>query len=175
LFNLGFLALSNTAESQRLIKWWGERTYHYCYYKQSSGYFVDQLWASLFPVFFNEVRIIKNPGLNVAYWNLYERNITKSGTTFTVNKDFPLVFFHFSSFNVNDTDKLSSHPSLESIKGNGELSEIADIYKGKLEDNNISFYRNIRYHYENTNSKKSYAYKLKKKIVSKMINILNEF
>ena len=37
--------------------------------------------------------------MNVAYWNLHERNLSESdGMTF-VNREHPLIFTHFSGFN----------------------------------------------------------------------------
>ncbi len=53
------------------------------------------------PGMFAGVRILREPGYNVAYWNLHERAVACTDPL-TVNGE-PLHFFHFSGF---DPDKL---------------------------------------------------------------------
>lgn len=103
LYNLGFLAVRNNEEVIRFLTWWKERTYQQGYIDLYNGIFVDQLPVNLVPLFFKGVHILQDPGLNMAPWNLHERTLTSEGSTYLVNGEHPLRFFHFSSFN---TDKI---------------------------------------------------------------------
>jgi hypothetical protein len=76
-FNLGFLGLQRSDQSDRLLSWWSERMREHCIINLTEGYFVDQIWFNLVPGFFGPVTITHQPGWNMAYWNLHERILTK--------------------------------------------------------------------------------------------------
>ncbi|MGD0931943.1 MAG: glycosyltransferase [Candidatus Korobacteraceae bacterium] len=100
-YNLGFLGLRNSLESRRLLRWWSDKLYHHCLVSIENNLFVDQRWMDMVPALFAGVRILREPGYNVAYWNLHERAVACTDPL-TVNGE-PLHFFHFSGF---DPDKL---------------------------------------------------------------------
>jgi hypothetical protein len=95
-FNLGFLAVNNDAEARRFAQWWDDRLRDWCYDQTEIGVFVDQKWCNLVPCFFDNVTILRDPGLNVASWNLSQRHITTSETGQLLVNDVPLKFYHFT-------------------------------------------------------------------------------
>ena len=96
VFNLGFLAVNNVPSGRALIDWWAERLHHFCFDDIPGGLFTDQRWMDLAPCFFDDIRIIRDPGFNVATWNLSRRTVTGDYSSgFVVNKS-PLGFYHFS-------------------------------------------------------------------------------
>lgn len=98
IYNLGFIAVSNTEESRRFAKWWSDRVYHYCVADIPNGLFTDQRWIDFAPVFFEGVHILKSPRFNVATWNLTTRKLAGDETRgYTVNGE-PLGFYHFTGF-----------------------------------------------------------------------------
>lgn len=97
IYNLGFLALKRSQNSLQLVDWWKQRVYHWGYDQPCNGLFTDQLWMNFAPVFFEKVYVLRNPGYNMAPWNLHERRLSRENETILVNGQFPLVFFHFSS------------------------------------------------------------------------------
>jgi len=98
-FNLGFLLLRRGEESQRLLAWWAERLREKAVIQLVEGYFTDQIWMNLVPVYFEKVRILRSFGLNLAFWNLHERTVSSDpGGGYRVNGRDPLVFVHFSSY-----------------------------------------------------------------------------
>jgi len=98
IFNLGFLGLNNSDEANEFLQWWANRLYLYCREDTANGIFTDQKWCDAVPAFFDNYKIIKHPGCNVASWNLCEREITfKEGSPF-VDDHFPLVFYHFTKY-----------------------------------------------------------------------------
>ena len=76
VYNLGFLGLRNGLESKRLLRWWSDKLYHHCIVAVEQNLFVDQRWMDLAPSLFEGVRILREPGYNVAYWNLHERSVS---------------------------------------------------------------------------------------------------
>ncbi len=98
VFNLGFLGARGDAEGRRLVDWWAERLRRFCYDDFSRGLFTDQRWMDLAPCFFPEVGIVRDPGFNVATWNLTHRQVTGSLATGVLINGAPLGFYHFSGF-----------------------------------------------------------------------------
>ncbi len=96
IFNLGFLAVSGTEEGLRFARWWRDRLLEFCYDDVANGLFTDQRWCDHAPVFFDGVYIMRDPGYNVASWNLSQRMITieQDGTIRAAGQI--LRFFHFT-------------------------------------------------------------------------------
>lgn len=104
-FNLGFLAIRNDAEGVRCAEWWTERLRAWCHDRRDIGIFVDQKWFNLVPAFFDRVHILRDPGCNVASWNLSRRRIEIGADgRILVNGTHPLRFFHFTKLGpIGDT------------------------------------------------------------------------
>ena len=98
IFNLGFLAIRNDAPGRAFAAWWAARLHEACYDDVANGLFTDQKYCDLVPALFDNVVIARDPGWNVASWNLSRRRvrITDDGDI-TANGD-PLAFYHFTKF-----------------------------------------------------------------------------
>jgi hypothetical protein len=96
IFNLGFVAIRTHGEGRRFAEWWRDRLLRYCYDDMPNGLFVDQRWCDHVPALFDKVKVIRDPGYNVASWNLSTRTVEvgKDGRI-TVN-GAPLRFWHFT-------------------------------------------------------------------------------
>ena len=97
VYNLGFLALNASVDSaHQFAAWWASRLENWCKDDRANGIFVDQKWCDLAPALFDNVCILRDPGCNVASWNLSNRQIevSKDGAI-TVN-GHPLRFYHFT-------------------------------------------------------------------------------
>ena len=106
-YNLGFVAVGPGGAP--MLDWWAERLRRECLVRPTEGRFVDQRWMDLAPSYF-DVAIWKDPGCNVAYWNLHDREVTRGATGYEVNGG-PLRFFHFSGFSPLQPDRdLEVHP-----------------------------------------------------------------
>jgi hypothetical protein len=92
------------------------------------------------------VYIEKNPGYNMAGWNLHEREITnKIGGKFTVNKNNELVFFHFSGVKVN-TNNISDH-SRYTFEDRTDLEELINTYRRYIINNGNDFFSSFQCYY----------------------------
>jgi hypothetical protein len=96
VYNLGFLAVAGTAEGKRFARWWRDRLLRFCFDDIPAGLFTDQRWCDLIPAFFPGTHILRDPGYNVASWNLSRRpiSIDESGAILAAGQ--PLRFFHFT-------------------------------------------------------------------------------
>ncbi|WP_080055444.1 glycosyltransferase family protein [Spirosoma aerolatum] len=121
LYNLGFLALRRSETTKLIIDWWADKLKDSCYQRVSEGLFVDQLPLNYLPIFFENIIISKNLGLNMAYWNLHEREITsynEESKFYFINNKYPLIFFHFSNFNPLESNIISKYQNRFHIDSN---------------------------------------------------------
>ena len=147
IYNLGFIAVANVPEGRKFLDWWGERTFNFGEISPEKGLFVDQLWLNLATVFFDNVKVSSNPGLNVSYWNLHERNISSKDDAFVVNEKFPLVFYHFSSYKPSDSSRMSPYQDRYSFETRPDVAELFDIYNKNLGANKHDYFCKIECHY----------------------------
>jgi hypothetical protein len=96
VYNLGFIGVKNGPEGRRFASWWGDRLEYFCYEAASEGIYTDQRWCDLVPAFFDGVTILRDPGFNVASWNLSSRPIAFDGTGAIFAGSSPLRFYHFT-------------------------------------------------------------------------------
>ena len=75
IYNLGFIAVG--AAGYRFLSWWHERLKTDAIVDVANGLFTDQRWIDWVPSLFNHV-ILKDRGLNAAYWNMHDREITRT-------------------------------------------------------------------------------------------------
>jgi hypothetical protein len=132
VFNLGFIAVSKTSETARFLDWWEHRCLTSGYNERWTGLFVDQKWINLVPCYFDSVHVLKHPGCNVAYWNLHERQLAKTGSSWVINGEAPLIFFHFSGVSVDGGSRISKHTDQFDLDSRSDLAEIFADYRERL-------------------------------------------
>jgi hypothetical protein len=101
-FNLGFLAVARSESAAAFLDWWADRCLRLGFYEPQIGLAVDQKWVDLAPAYFQGVCVLRDRGLNVAFWNLHERVLGQVEGQWFVNGTEPLYFMHFSSFSTDD-------------------------------------------------------------------------
>ena len=145
-YNLGFIGINKFATS--FLDFWKERLLHDCVVDIENQLFVDQRWVDFVPSYFNSF-ILKNKGYNVAYWNIHERPIRSTGTKYFIG-DTPLVFFHFSGFEMDHPETLSKHsksnPRVE-VSAVPALGLIMQEYKILLNDFGYQHFKTFSYGY----------------------------
>jgi hypothetical protein len=130
-YNLGFIGIRRCEESGRFLNWWQARLYDHCVVDLAKGLFVDQRWVDLVPGMFAGVGILRDSGLNVAYWNIAHRHVTRGPGGFLVNGQ-PLRFFHFSGFDPDKPHAFSRHQNRFTLDNIGTAAEVALDYKARL-------------------------------------------
>lgn len=150
IFNLGFLALNGRSpQSAAFLDWWESRTLELGKSDIENGYYVDQLWINMAPVYYDKVLILKDPGYNVAPWNLHEREISKDEHgVYRMDDGSDLVFFHFSSFNYQITDRLAKFFTRYQYSNASEtVKSIYQSYRQKMISNGVEYFSKIDYKY----------------------------
>ena len=125
IYNLGFLAVSESDLTRSILSWWQERLNYYCFMDSSRGEYTDQKWMDFLPAFCtgDELLISKDLGRNLAPWNFFEREVHNVNGEYFVNERnsddkqlFKLLFAHFSGYNYKDM-----------LKGNVSQKNILDL------------------------------------------------
>jgi hypothetical protein len=94
VFNGGWLAVGPGGAG--FLEWWCDRCARRCVEAPGDGYLYSQLWLTLAPAFF-DCHVLRDPGVNVMWWNLYDRDVDWQGDTPTISGG-PLRQFHFTGF-----------------------------------------------------------------------------
>ena len=126
IFNLGFAAVRNDAPGRAFAAWWAQQLYRACYDAVETGIFTDQRYCDLVPGLFDNVYIERDPGYNVASWNLSRRKLRFDGSRLLVN-DSPLKFYHFTKIG-GDGDTMTERYA----GANTEVFEVWQWYKRTL-------------------------------------------
>jgi glycosyltransferase involved in cell wall biosynthesis len=124
MYNLGFVGVSLNERTLPFLDWWGRRLHRECLHAVERGLFVDQRWMDFTPALLERTRILRQPGYNVAYWNLPERALEYRAERWWVNGE-PLRFFHFSGFLYDEPQRLSRY---QDRYGAGERADIAPLF-----------------------------------------------
>ena len=145
-YNLGFIAVSRSAEAGRLLQWWEQRCLALGFSEGRTGLFVDQKWANLMPGLFAGVTVSRDAGLNMAYWNLHERRLgSQSGKAgdgawqvlSSTTEAVPLRFFHFSGVELADDGELSRHTDRFTLKSRPDLQPLFRAYREAVQANRL--------------------------------------
>lgn len=150
-YNLGFCALSKQEAAYQFLTWWQGKLARDCVVDITSSIFVDQSWVDLAPGLFDNVKVLRHPGYNIAYWNIAQRSVTREGERFLVNKQ-DLVFFHYSGIDPQNPQNLSKHQNrytLDTVEP--EVKTLVLDYCAKVVGNGIEEYRKLPYGFTNFN------------------------
>ena len=149
LYNLGFLGLkSGSPNVRQLLDWWEERLLRFCHVDTCNGYFVDQIWANLVPIFYEKVKIIDWMGCNMAPWNLHERIVLKKeGNSYVLEDSSQLIFYHFSTYDFGTPQKMSRYYSRYTFDNSPSVKPLYEVYHNRLLENNVEQLSKIKFHY----------------------------
>ncbi len=159
LYNAGFFGINNSKESFSFLSWWKEKLFTKCYVKLHEGLFVDQIWLTAATQYFQEIYVFKNPGYNFAYWNFQERKLSFLNGKYMVNTNHPLVFMHFSGFDLHKPDVISKHQNRFAFQDVPETRELFQKYIDEVLKNNTDNLIDFEKHLsepENTKRKKKW-------------------
>lgn len=100
LFNAGFVGVSQAGIPA--MEWWASVCAYECVKAPERSLFVDQAYLDLIPIYFENVKILRHQGCNVATWNQIEckRTLNQEGET-VINDKWEIVFIHFTRSTVN--------------------------------------------------------------------------
>jgi hypothetical protein len=145
VYNTGFLGVKRTPVALSMLDWWEGKLLEECYIDTENGLFVDQLCINFLPVFYPHVKVLTSYGYNMGPWNLHERFITNSsGTKIILNDGTPLVFYHFSSFDLHNKHAFPYYYNRYNFEERKDLLEIYNEYADDLVKNSVYTYSKIK-------------------------------
>ncbi|RYY96631.1 MAG: hypothetical protein EOO11_13020 [Chitinophagaceae bacterium] len=129
IFNSGFVAMKDTGETRKFLQWWMKRLQKLCQIDPQKGLFVDQIWLNLVPLYFEGVLQEKDPGYNVAYFNIFHRSVSFREGRYWVNETHPLIFFHYTGLQHHDPASFSLHFLGQTLEQWPELKPLFEPYR----------------------------------------------
>lgn len=125
MYNAGFVAVTDCDPARRFLDWWGLRLHAYCVDDVRAGLHYDQRWLDMAPALVGDLFLLRDPGVNLAYWNLPDVNISGGPDGLLVN-GAPLRLFHFSGFDPSRPDRVARYaPGLRME----ESRPVADLFR----------------------------------------------
>lgn len=143
-YNCGFVAIGAHADADRLIAWWADRLEFGAFNDTAAGLFTDQKWADLVPGLFTDVRILRDQGYNLAYWNLSQRPVSRNGGHWYAGKQ-RLAFVHFSGVDLDRPAQFSKHQNRHTQATIGKLRPLYADYLDRLAANGHAEHRGKPY------------------------------
>jgi hypothetical protein len=131
VYNVGFLGVGETPAARAFLRWWVERLYEHCHHAVPQGMHFEQRWLDLVPAYFEGVHVVRDPGFNVAHWNLPDRKVTVSGERVTVDGR-PGRFFRFSGFDPESPDEVTRYNDRLRMSDIGDAAELFRRYAALL-------------------------------------------
>jgi hypothetical protein len=155
VFNMGFFGLRRTPAALAFLEWWKHKLSYACYADRHDGLFTDQKWMEFAPIYLGGgLRILRDPGLNVAWWNLHERTIGRKDGAYAVRHrgiETPLALMHFSGYDPMRTDvanrRIEKNEGLRLVAGS-PLGDLFGDYRAAVLANGHEAFRAIPYAYD---------------------------
>jgi hypothetical protein len=94
-YNVGWVGIRNDKNGQDCLEWWSESCLAWCFDEAEDGKFADQGYLNEFPKMFKSVKVLENPGFNLAPWNVGNYRFSQKNSNLYMDELYPLVFFHF--------------------------------------------------------------------------------
>jgi glycosyltransferase involved in cell wall biosynthesis len=132
IYNLGFLGISFNERTLPFLDWWSRRLYRDCLHAVERGLFVDQRWMDFAPAFLRRVEILRDPGYNVAYWNLVHRTLSEKDGAWSVNGS-PLRFFHFSGYDFRRPELISKFQNRFTFSDRPDVRPLFRLYAESIQ------------------------------------------
>jgi hypothetical protein len=142
VYNLGFIAVKNDEVGRGFARWWAQQSYFACYDDIENGIFTDQKWCDLVPALFEKVHIERDPGCNVASWNLSTRHVTFTKEGVVLVNGSPLKFYHYTKIN-SEGDIMTEKYAGENV----EIVELWNWYKRAIKTHKVSGIPRGYWHY----------------------------
>jgi hypothetical protein len=132
VYNGGCLGCSGSPAARRFLAWAQERLLHHCRNDVAHGLHHDQRWLDLAPGLLDDVCILRDPGCNVAYWNLAERGLeVRDGGEIRAGGQ-PCRFVHFSGFDAARPQRVTRH-ARAGVEELGAAARLFAHYARRLE------------------------------------------
>jgi hypothetical protein len=101
VFNVGLLGVSSHPTARRFLDWWQDRVFAHAHHAVPNGMHYEQRWLDLVPAYFPDAHALRDPGFNVAHWNLPDRVVENNAGSLQVSGR-PCRLFRFSGYDPDE-------------------------------------------------------------------------
>ncbi len=129
--NNGCCAVRASEQARAALDWLERKVQHNHFFIPEINLYHEQTWVSFLPWYFPDaVELVRDPGCNAAYWNIYERRVTWSDKGWMAGSA-PLRFFHYSGYRPESHPRLTTH-SERGAMPDGDMLRLLEEYRDKL-------------------------------------------
>lgn len=132
VYNGGFVAFNNSAESRQLLAWWKQKTRWGCFREVEEGVHFEQRWLDFAPSLAPAHHILRDPGMNVGHWNLPERTI-QAGNGTVLAAGVPCRVFRFSGYQYEAPHMVTRYNRHMTVDSTSEAAQVFRRYQAMLE------------------------------------------
>ena len=131
IFNVGLLGVAASETAPRFVRWWQDRVSTHCLHAVGEGMHYEQRWLDFVPVYFEGSYVMRDPGFNVAHWNLPERAIHVDGDRVTVDGR-PCRLFRFSGYEPDSHEAPTGYSNRLTWENIGPARSVFERYHRAL-------------------------------------------
>jgi hypothetical protein len=131
VLNAGAVSVAPGPAADAFLAWWEQRLRDHCIADPNNGIHLDQRWLDFAPGMFDGVELHRDPGVNVAYWNLHERPVRVERGRITAGGE-PCRLLHASGYDVRRPDRLSVYAPDMRTADLGDAGRLASRYRDML-------------------------------------------
>ncbi len=131
VLNGGVVGLGEGKSARRFLDRWSMRLATHSQLGIEHGLHYDQRWLHLVGSYSEDLVVIRDPTINVAYWTVPERSLRMDGETLLVNGE-PCRLFHFSGFDPRHPERPSKYAKDLSMRDLGSAATIFERYASLL-------------------------------------------
>lgn len=149
--NAGCLGMRRSETASALLEWWCARLRTGSRVRAAEGLMVDQRWLDLAPSLFQDVGHLRDPGVNVGYWNLPARPLARADDGTLTAGGAPLRLLHLSGFDPTEPRRLSRYDTrYADLDPDDPLGALVADYAEALEREGVSTSLRWPYGYDRT-------------------------
>ena len=126
IYNVGWITWKNNNTGKECLKWWRRKCLEWCYDRHEEGRFADQKYLDAWPDLFKDVKILCNPGFNLAPWNAGNYSFEKKEAVYVSGEK--LIFYHFHGLKQMNQYEFDCHLRTYYV-GKQKTFLIENIYK----------------------------------------------
>ena len=83
------------------MKWWSEACHFMMGEHPEIGIYDDQRYLDIFPVYFEDTKIIRHRGCTIGAWHYEECKRELVNGTVMINGTYPIIFIHFEDMLIS--------------------------------------------------------------------------
>jgi hypothetical protein len=103
IYCVQFMTFRASDEGMKVLSWWADRCFEWCYARYEDGKFGDQKYLDDWTTRFKGIHVLQHLGGGVAPWNIEQYRVSQGPAVNSV----PVVFYHFHNLRWYKNGKIA--------------------------------------------------------------------